>query len=407
MHDIFLLLGGNKLNYGIYNKFQKKGYLIYVVDWNESPYLKGDCHLQIDVKDAEAIIEVLKSRSLLSNIRFVYTSIDLAVRSVMEINRAIGFNTLSTESLKYVSSKSSMTDKWNKSNLLNRFSGVYSEYNNNILELNQKYDLIIKPDNSSSSRGITICRRNSDAKYVIDSFEKAKNEASNSLVVVEEFVTGTEFTVEMLGDGVGNVAVYAISKKSHTEYVDNNKIAIKLHYNSVEQNLQKKIAEYAIKCYKSLELTNSFGHLEILLKSNGDLSPVEIGARSSGFIASDLVDIVSGHDYIEDLMSVQQKGAQVYDGLIPQTNLSSMYFFYNIPPGKKVKKETNILEFMDNTIVSRYSDRSGLKLNQCFENIADDNSRIGYEILEGPASILTPQYIEDAEIRMLKEMVGE
>lgn len=174
MHDIFLLLGGNKLNYGIYNKFQKKGYLIYVVDWNESPYLKGDCHLQIDVKDAEAIIEVLKSRSLLSNIRFVYTSIDLAVRSVMEINRAIGFNTLSTESLKYVSSKSSMTDKWNKSNLLNRFSGVYSEYNNNILELNQKYDLIIKPDNSSSSRGITICRRNSDAKYVIDSFEKAK-----------------------------------------------------------------------------------------------------------------------------------------------------------------------------------------------------------------------------------------
>ena len=34
---IFLLLGGNKLNYGIMHKFQNIGYRVFVIDWNVRP----------------------------------------------------------------------------------------------------------------------------------------------------------------------------------------------------------------------------------------------------------------------------------------------------------------------------------------------------------------------------------
>ena len=87
---IFLLLGGNKLNYGIMHKFQNIGYRVFVIDWNVRPQLIGDKHYQIDVKDANTIINVLKQDGYWKDVKFAYSSIDLAVTSVAMINRTIG-----------------------------------------------------------------------------------------------------------------------------------------------------------------------------------------------------------------------------------------------------------------------------------------------------------------------------
>ena len=328
---IFLLLGGNKLNQGILNKFKKAGYLVYVVDWNSNPQLTGDKHYQLDVKDADSIIHALQEDNVFDCVKFAYSSIDLAVSSVAQINRAIGLHTISDEGLKYSSSKSMMTQRWNEQKLLNRISKKYCDFDNSIIEFNQKYKLIIKPDNSASSRGITIVEKNADTITLQNAFFRAKEEASNSLTVVEEFVEGTEFTVEMIGDIYGNVCVYGISQKQHTSNTDHNKIAVKLHYNSIDDKLQNKIANFGIECYKSLGFSASLGHLEVLLKQDGTLSPVEIGARSSGFIASDLVDIVSGSNFLEDLINKKH----------PQKN-NSLKIFLNIFHLKKLYLTQNL-----------------------------------------------------------------
>lgn len=405
MDKIFLLLGGNILNFGIYQKFKDNDYKVYVVDWNENPQIKGDKHYQLDVKDSDSIINALKKDKILNKVEFAYSSIDLAVPSVARVNKFLGLNVISDDSLKFATSKSAMTAKWEKDGLLNRISRKYNDFSNDILGLNNKMKLIIKPDNSASSRGITIVSKNSDEIFVRNAFEKAKNEATNSIVVVEEFIDGTEYTVEMLGDKFGNVSVYAISQKTHTKNTNNNKIAIKLHYNSVSDELQNKIADVAIKCYKSLGFSSSLGHLEILLKEDGTISPVEIGARSSGFIASDLVDIASGKNFLADLEKIY-KGEKTYNGLLPQSENSSMYFFYDIPSGTTVKKVCNLLDFTAKSIKSRYSNRSNLILGKSFENIENDNARLGFEILEGPKKIMTRDYINKKEQEFLKELLG-
>lgn len=401
---IFLLLGGNKLNYGILKKFQNKGYLVYVVDWNEHPQMTGDKHYRIDVKDPDAIIEALKADGEWNNVAFAYSSIDLAVKSVAILNRAIGLKTITDEGLECSSSKSMMTRKWNEKGILNRLSNSYTKYTDDIESLNKTMKIIIKPDNSASSRGITIVPKNSEKSFIIESFNKAYEEATDNIVVVEEFIEGTEFTVDMLGDSYGNVSVYGISRKSHTQNTDNNKIAVKLHYNSVSDELQKKIATMGIACYKTLGFSSSLGHLEVLLKEDGTISPVEIGARSSGFIASDLVDIVSGADYLGDLIKVQN-GARVENGLHSQTDNSSMYFFYDFPSGSIVKNECSLLDFCDKSIVSRYFDRSNIISGRRFTKIDNDNARLGFEILEGPKSVMTMEYISNAEHNMLTHML--
>ena len=404
MDKIFLLLGGNKLNFGILNKFQNKGYKVFVVDWNENPQMIGDKHYRIDVKNSEQIIKSLKEDGYWDKIDFAYSSIDLAVPSVAAINRALGLKTISDEGLKYSSSKSMMTHKWAEAGILNRISKKYEDFDDEIIIFNQQYKIIIKPDNSASSRGITIVTENSDKKIIKNAFAKAQEEASNKLVVVEEFVEGTEFTVEMIGDAKGNVCVYGISRKSHTQNTDNNKIAVKLHYNSVDNTLQEKIADFGIQCYKTLGFSSSLGHLEVILKEDGTISPVEIGARSSGFIASDLVDIVSGADFLADLIRVQ-KGATVENGLHQQTDKSSMYFFYDFSDNSTVKKVCNLTDFASDSISSRYYNRDEIVPGRVFSKINDDNSRPGFEILEGPKSLMTKEYIEKIEQALLAEML--
>lgn len=405
MSKNFLLLGGNKLNYGIVEKFRNKGYFVYVIDWNEHPQLTGDKHYQIDIKDTASIIDALKKDGVWENVHFAYSSIDLAVTSVARINRAIGLHTLTDEALQYAASKSKMTEKWKELKLLNRYSVKSKCYLAEFYELAQQMKLIVKPDNSASSRGITILQQGADEDCCRAAYEKAKAEATNGLVVLEEFVEGTEYTVEMLGDAYGNVSVYAISKKTHTNNTDANRIAVKLHYNGISNELQEKIAAYGIACYKALGFTSSLGHLEVILKKDGTMSPVEIGARSSGFIASDLVDIVSGADYLGDLIAVQN-GKEVLNGLHQQTEKSSVYFFYDFPEKTVVVKERNLIDYMDRSIVSRFHDRSCIKKGHYFSKIDNDNARQGFEVIEGPKKILTIEYLKGREDAMIGEILG-
>ena len=186
---------------------------------------------------------------------------------------------------------------------------------------------------------------------------------------------------------------------------DANRIAVKLHYNGISNELQEKIAAYGIACYKALGFTSSLGHLEVILKKDGTMSPVEIGARSSGFIASDLVDIVSGADYLGDLIAVQN-GKEVLNGLHQQTEKSSVYFFYDFPEKTVVVKERNLIDYMDRSIVSRFHDRSCIKKGHYFSKIDNDNARQGFEVIEGPKKILTIEYLKGREDAMIGEILG-
>lgn len=403
MNKAVLMLGGNPLNYGIYCKWKKKGYMVYVADWNEQPAVRGDRHFQADVKDAEKILFLLEKEGLPDRLEQVYSSMDAAVVSAAYLSRAAGLNTISDEGLKRAVSKSEMTQKWEADGLLNRLSFRRKTYDESLFELNADMKLIVKPDNAASSRGITVLYKNSPKKQCRQAFQKAVREASNRTAVIEEFVEGTEYTAEMLGDVSGNVCVYGISEKSHTKNTTDNRIAVRLHYGCTPPGTLEKIAHFAVKCYQSLGFSACFGHLELILKEDGQMSPIEIGARSSGFIASDLTDIVSGADYLADLCKVQH-GLELKEGMHQQTGRAGVYFFYDFPAGFRIGTEHHLMEYMDQSISSRYYDRSGIVQGRCFQAVENDSQRTGYEILEGPKERLTQQYVLECEKKMMYEM---
>ena len=180
----------------------------------------------------------------------------------------------------------------------------------------------------------------------------------------------------------------------------------KTYYNGLSLELQSRIADLGIKCYKSLGFSASMGHLEVILKENGEISPLEIGARSSGFIASDLIDICSGDDFVGSFINVL-KGGRVPNGLHKQTDRTALYYFYDLPFGTRIKKLCTIMEFLPDSVTSKFSNRDGLVLGKIIPLLDNDNDRLGFEILDGPKEILTIETVKKAEEAMIKEMVEE
>lgn len=403
MEKVFAILGGNKLLKGICDMLQSYGYKVVVVDWNEKPAVTGDVHIRHDVKDSETILRIFKERGY--DIDGAISCIDLAAPSVSAINKAYGLKSM-PEKYNVVLSKEQMAEDWKAAGIFNRISERSDKIAlSEIVELNKKYKLIVKPDVAASSRGITSLEVNSSEDQIVAAMEKAKEASFNKLCLIEEYVVGREFTVDMLGDDYGNVVVYGISVKYHTPYAGKNRCAVKLHWNSniYQDEVYRAIAQRGRECYQAIGLKNSFGHLEIIMKEDGTLTPVEIGARTSGFIGSHLVSAASERDYLHDYIDMLH-GKNIGNEDHINGTQSAMWYKYNIPAGCTCVRKTSIADYLDSRITIMYNDHGGLQVGETYGPIIDDNTcdKEGYEMLSGPKEVLTYENIRKSEQEFLK-----
>ena len=392
---------------GVYDKLKSFGYNVIVIDWNDNPAVKGELHLQIDVKDEKKCIEALKGLGY--PVDGCISCIDLAVPTVNAINRWCD-NKVMPEKFNTVLTKEEMRNCWIRDGIFNRVSRRSDDISlKEILDINQRQKLIVKPNVAASSRGITILEVGQSLSMIEEAIAKAKDKSFDGYALVEEFVEGRESTIDMLGDDYGNVSVYAISVKYHTVNAINNRVATKLHWNSAvySDNLYRRIADMAKRAYRSIGLKNSFGHLEMITKPDGTFSPVEIGARSSGFICSHLVSWASERDYLGDYLKML-KGEAIENKDHINSGTSAMWYGYDIPKNTDSVCESNLAKFLPEGITVGYSKRDGLIVPHHYGDMIDDNSRdgYGYEMIYGPKSVLTIDNILASEKRFLDEFLG-
>lgn len=409
MDKYFVLLGCNRLLTGQVAHLRELGYKVIVVAWNEVPSITGDLYIRMDVKDSSGIVAELEKRGFAGKVEGALSSIDLAAPTVNAINRWCG-NRVMPEKFDRVLSKNEMRDSWMAAGVFNRISMMDSEFDlEKIFDLSKRMKLICKPDVSASSRGITILEKGQSRESLLKAFERASSASFDGRYMIEEFVEGEEFTVDMLGDAYGNVNCYGSSIQHHSKYAHDNHVTVIHHWNSrkYDDATWNRIAEFGIACYKALGLHSMFGHLEIIMKSDGSFTPVEMGARSSGFICSHTVWKASGHDYLGDYVKMLHGGRIVPGNYLNGPN-ASMWFGYDIPSGSTSVKETDITKFLDPRIHVLFEDHSGLKEGEHYGDYIDDGDRdkFGYAILSGPRDILTYESVSESNERFLDSYLG-
>jgi len=401
---VAVLLGGNALNRGVMDRLRAHGLGVIVADWSPDSPLKGDRFLQVDVKDPPQVLAALESLGCL-DVRGVWTSIDVAVPTALAIRRRFGLRTPAGETCGRPLTKEWMTTVWKRAGLLNRVSVLVDDTDGmGIPPELRGIEIIVKPNLSSSSRGITTLPADVSPEVRDEALRRALRISLDGRAIVEELFRGREYSVELLGDHAGNVSVYGVGLKYHTANAGANYVASKIHYNpmNVDSDDVERLADYGRRCYRSLGLNGTPGHLELLMNEEGLISPVEIGARSGGFIGSPLADIASGRDYVGDFLDVLRGGG--VDGECHRSGESSMYFFYDFPPGQRCLRVTDLTRHLPAGIESLYHDRTAIQPGRVYGTLDNETQRHGYEILRGPRSLLTIEAVESAERRMLEEM---
>ena len=155
---------------------------------------------------------------------------------------------------------------------------------------------ILKPSRNSGSRGIAKIEEDIDGAEFQKLFELAKSESRDKQVMLEQFIEGPEFSIEIIV-WKGKVNVLTITDKKTTEAPH----FVELGHNQPScypSEIVEKIKAAAVAGVKALGVNNCACHAEVKVQK-GEPYIMEIGARMGGdFISTILTPLSTGVDMI-------------------------------------------------------------------------------------------------------------
>lgn len=162
-------------------------------------------------------------------------------------------------------------------------------------------DGILKPSRNSGSRGVNIIHKNITAGKFEELFERSMSESRDKSVMLEQFVSGPEFSVEIIvWDGQVNVLTVTDKKTTGSPYF------VELGHNQPScfpKETVEVVKSSAIAGVKALGVNNCACHAEVKISDTSiKVEPylMEVGARLGGdFISTELTHLSTGIDMVE------------------------------------------------------------------------------------------------------------
>ena len=374
-----LIVAGGTWQVPLIKKAKKQGYEVVNSNlYKESiGFEYSDFGEVADVKDMDKNLEIAKKY----HVDGVATDqSDIAVPTVAYVAGKLGLPTIGEKMAKL------FTDKFLMREFCKKHHFLYPEYRlcdseqEVISFLREIGKIIIKPEDSQSSRGVHVIEKEEDVyQFFSDTCQYSRNGRS---VLAERFIEGTEFTVDGIMTEKGHMSL-CISEKKHFDY--NESIASELFFSHTN----------AVYDYRELRKVNDalidatglpFGITHVEYKyEKGNYYLIEMAARGGGTkIASDIVPIMSGIDNYAYLLScVAGEPCKVsyddYEKIITNNERCAVLKFLDInTQGRPVKfiggfedikSDPHVidisLEFAEGDIVGQAE---------------DDRSRVGYYI---------------------------
>lgn len=201
-------------------------------------------------------------------------------------------------------------------------------------------DGILKPSRNSGSRGIAKVSRDMDKADFVKAYDIALNESRDQSVLIEQFIEGPEFSIEIIVWN-GNVNVLTVTDKKttgapHFVELGHNQPSC---FSAADVETLKTAAVAGVK---ALGVNNCACHAEAKMM-DGKAYLMEIGARLGGdFISTELTHLSTGVDMVAAAINV---ALGVEPDLNPKEEPKGVCIRYFCPtPGKLVNiSNTEIL----------------------------------------------------------------
>ena len=293
MNKKILVVGGSERQIPLIIKCKELNYYVVNVDGNKnSPGFKySDASEVVDIMDLNANLRIAQKYAVDG---VISEQSDIAVPTVAYVSEKLGLATIGYKASILFTNKFKMREfckdngfNYPKFYMCNNLNEIITHIK--LEEL--KYPLVIKPVDNSASRGVNIIKQEEE---LLEKYLDTLAFSRTTQVLIEEFIGGTELTVEGFKSASKHFSL-AVSQKEH--YVNAPMVANRLFYSPYNDEISyERLKNINNKLVESMGLSFGLTHAEYKYY-NGDFFLIEIAARGGGArIASQIVPLISKLD---------------------------------------------------------------------------------------------------------------
>lgn len=293
-----MILGASILQLPAIQKAKEMGLQVIAVDMDPNAVgfkEEGVIKEVISTIDIPAVVECAKKHKIDG---VMTLASDMPMRTVAAVSKELGLVGITEETALKATNKACMREALKQGGVaIPTFFKVSNKEEYDAATLKFDVPFIVKPVDNSGSRGIVKIEDLNDKESIFEAYEYSKALSRNGDVVVEEYMSGPEVSVETLTVN-GECYVIQITDKITTgapHFVEMGHS----QPSQLDETTKEKIAEVAKMANRAIGITNGPSHTEIIVTNEGP-KIVELGARLGGdCITTHLVPLSTGVDMVE------------------------------------------------------------------------------------------------------------
>lgn len=341
MKEKIAVIGANEPLLPFYRQAKKLGYKIIGIAWPEGAVCKSYCDkfYPISFAEKEKVLEICQNEQVDGILSF---SLESALPTVVYVAQEMGLVGNTEESIAITQSKYTQRRALQNAGISVPRYFLIDDVDD-LAKVECNYPIIVKPVDSGGSQGISKVE---SFDKLVDAYHYAINYSRTSKVIVEEFIDGSEFSVEYISHQGKHYFLQITDKVTSgaPRFVEMQ------HHQPADISvvLKEQIKSMVEAALTALKIENSASHTEIKLNSNGELFIIETGARMGGdYISSDLVRLSTGYDFVEGAIKLAIN--QFEKPILNNPMFSGVYFYSKLAPeiGKVIKEHAKWREIVE------------------------------------------------------------
>lgn len=298
-----MVLAAGLLQIDVIEKAKSMGYYVLAVDGNpKAPgFNVADKAICADIVNEETMLKIARDEHV-DGVIHPCSEVSMAVMG--RINDELGLSGISREQAICATNKHLMRKAFEKGNAPSPKSILAQDAEDAWRRLQSEFDTdaILKPSRNSGSRGIAKVSRNMDKGDFIRAYDEALSESRDHSVLIEQFIEGPEFSIEMIV-WQGEIHVLTVTDKKTTGAPH----FVELGHNQpscFSDTDVETLKAAAVAGVRALGVNNCACHAEAKLM-NGKAYLMEVGARLGGdFISTELTHLSTGVDMVAAAIDV-------------------------------------------------------------------------------------------------------
>ncbi len=303
MQKRLLVLAAGILQVPVIKKAKEKGYYVIVVDGDSNAIglQYADKAICANITDEEIMLEIAREQHVDG---VIHPCSEVSMNVMGRINDELSLTGITKEQAIRATNKHLMREAFEKGNAPSPKSILTDSAEDAWEHLQDDFstDGILKPSRNSGSRGIAKVVRDMNKADFVNAYNIALNESRDKSVLIEQFIEGPEFSIEIIVWN-GRVNVLTVTDKKTTGAPH----FVELGHNQPSCYSKEDVDTLevaAIAGVKALGVNNCACHAEAKLM-NGKAYLMEIGARLGGdFISTELTHLSTGIDMVAAAIDV-------------------------------------------------------------------------------------------------------